>query len=316
MSSERQKDPRVLRYVKYYAFRSDGLSEGEVATKLGVGSPEALYQILIQDHFPVCPVCGETPAGSDHCQKRDKRRRARGETDPSVLELPPARQAIPLFEKVIGSPNAFFGGGLYKYCDDLQHLEEKLHGKRFESNLIFENEAGFEGTLRREDHSAEDWSALCERFSQDPRVTDEITPYDVPSGPGLSVLGTQRTPAEQLVVLTAAYALMRRNLDSLIDSLHPDPSLLDRQQLASVREDLRLAAEQMATLVRGGKVGRGAPVVGLSRSEMIRACQITDLKNEGLSYAKIQEHLNEYGHKSSREEVERLGGFGLQYPDY
>ncbi|MDP9478246.1 MAG: hypothetical protein M3R38_21630 [Actinomycetota bacterium] len=210
MSPQNQPNPKLSMYFKYCTLRLDGLSEGEVANELGAGSPEALYQILIQDHFPVCPVCGETPVGPDHCQ-RYKRRKARGETDQSGPELPPARQAIPLFEKVIGSPDAPFGGGLHGYSKDLRHLEEKLHGKRFSSNLIFENEAGFEGTLRREDYSDEDWSELCEGFSQDPRVTDEITPYDVPSGPGVSMLGTRRTPAEQLVVLIAVYSLMRRN---------------------------------------------------------------------------------------------------------
>ncbi len=325
MDSQKPKDPRVMKYLQYCAFRYNDLSEGEVATKLGAGSPQALYQILARDGFPVCKVCGETPVNPDHCSKRGKRRRARGETDPSALDLPPARRAIPLFEGVIGSLHSFSDGGLHHYCEDLRHLEEKIHGKRFTSNLIFENEAGFKGTLRREDYSNEEWSALCEGLSQDPRGTEAITPYDVPSGPGLSVLGARRTPAEQLVVLIAVYALMRKNLDPLVDSLHPEPSLSDRQQLESVREDLRLAAEQMATLVRGGKVGRGAPVEGLSRSEASLAYRITDLKNRGLSYAQIQEHLNkariqdgptEYGHEISREEVERLGGFDLHFPDF
>ncbi|MDP9476416.1 MAG: hypothetical protein M3R38_12170 [Actinomycetota bacterium] len=105
-------------------------------------------------------------------------------------------------------------------------------------------------------------------------------------------------------------------MDPLIDSLHPDPQLLDRQRLQPVREALRLAAEQLATLVRGGKVGRGKPAPGLSPREMFLACRITDLKNGDLSYAKIHEHLNEYGHEIPRDEVERLGGFGLRFPDF
>ncbi len=315
----------ALRYTRYCVFRVQGVSEDQIKIEFEVGSIEAVYRMLIQDGHPVCPVCGKTPAFADHCEKKDKRRKARGETRPSTLELPPARRAIPLFEGVIGSLHSFSDGGLHHYCEDLRHLEEKIHGKRFTSNLIFENEAGFEETLSREDYSEKDWSALCEGLSQDPQVTDEITPYDVSSGPGLSVLGARRTPAEQLVVLIAVYALMRKNLDPLVDSLHPEPSLSDRQQLESVREDLRLAAEQMATLVRGGKVGRGAPVEGLSRSEASLAYRITDLKNRGLSYAQIQEHLNkariqdgptEYGHEISREEVERLGGFDLHFPDF
>lgn len=305
----------AFRYTRYCVLRVQGVPEDRIKTEFEVGSIEAVYRTLIQDGHPVCPVCGKTPAYADHCEK-GIRRQARGETRPSTLELPPARQAIPLFEKVIGRPDAPFGGGLHGYCKDLRHLEEKFHGKRFASNLVFENEAGFEGILRRADYSDEDWSALCEGFSQDPRVTDEITPYDVPSGPGLSVLGTQRTPAEQLVVLIAAYALMRNNLDPLVDNLHPDPPLLNRQQLESVGKDLRLAAEQMATLVRGGKVGRGAPVEGLPWREAFLAYRITDLKREGLSYEKIHEYLDEHGHEFSHEEVERLGGFGLQFPDF
>jgi hypothetical protein len=209
--------PKIRKYLKYCWALDTVVAVDKIANDLGYGSPQALYKSLIQNGFPVCEVCGATPVAPDHC-KRLAKRRAKSANDGEVVELPPAREAIPLFRQIIGLPNRFLDGslysyiserGLHSYAEDLRDLEEELHGKRFVSNKVFrpENGVGFEGTLRRNDYSEEEWQQICEVLDQDQRVTDEITPYDVPGGPGMVPQGAGKTPSKELVVLIAVYAL-------------------------------------------------------------------------------------------------------------
>src|SRR5829696_7374609 len=95
-------DQRALRYFTFYTRRLERVPKEDMARELGFASPQTLYQALGQDGFPVCPVCGETPAGSERC--KTPRRRRPGPHDGEVVKLPSAADAIPLFEGVIGCP--------------------------------------------------------------------------------------------------------------------------------------------------------------------------------------------------------------------
>ncbi len=90
-------DQRVIRYVKFYGFRMEQLPEAEVAHKLEAGSPAVLYQMLRQDGFPVCPICGATPEGPGHCDPPTTNRKRRARQGGGAKELPPAREAKDLF---------------------------------------------------------------------------------------------------------------------------------------------------------------------------------------------------------------------------
>jgi hypothetical protein len=79
-------DERALRYVKLCVFRQQGVEKDRIAQEeLGYGSPEALYRELSQDGFPLCTVCGETPAPTDHCKRK---RKARKSTEEAQLPSP------------------------------------------------------------------------------------------------------------------------------------------------------------------------------------------------------------------------------------
>jgi hypothetical protein len=100
------------------------------------------------------------------------------------VELPPAANAITLFEWVIGAPpvdedrhNRWpFASGLHALCEDLVDLEEELHSKRFVSNTVSrpESDPPFE-ILRREDLSKEGWVSLCEQYGQSDAGAGHVT---------------------------------------------------------------------------------------------------------------------------------------------
>src|SRR5215213_5152590 len=94
-------DDRVLRYLRLCAERMHERTEDQIAHDLNFGSPAALYQKLNQDGFPVCPVCGETPAKPNHCKNVGQRQRRAKRGTGQALELPPARRAEDLFRKAI-----------------------------------------------------------------------------------------------------------------------------------------------------------------------------------------------------------------------
>jgi hypothetical protein len=262
----------------------------KVAADLGYASPELLYKRLAP-WFPVCEVCGATPVRPGHCaQPAAKKRKARSASDGTVVRLPPTWEAILLFEEVLGLPeDNILRSTLYGYVSRLGQLEEDLHGKRFFSTKVDRPLEGFE-PLRREDYSVEEWQEMCEDLDLSPKFTDKITSEDIPGAhrPDWAPLGARRTPAKELVVLIAAYVLTRKqDLDPLIAKLHPDPESMDRQQLRSATDALHLAAEHVATLVRGGTVGKGRPTEELSRNEASLAYCIADLKEQDLSYSEI-----------------------------
>jgi hypothetical protein len=289
----------------------------KVAADLGYASPELLYKRLAP-LFPVCEVCGATPVQPEHCaQPAAKKRKARSASDGTVVRLPPTWETRLLFEEVLGLPDDnILRPTLYGCLSRLADLEEDLHGKRFVSTKVDRPLEGFE-PMRREDYSVEEWQEICQDLDLNPRFTDTITSEDIPGAhrPDWAPLGARRIPAEELVVLIAVYVLTRKqNLDPLIAKLHPDPESMDRQQLRSATDALHLAAEHVATLVRGGTVGKGRPTEELSSNEASLAYWIADLKEQGLSYSEIREQLKEYGYDVSQEEVERLGKFCLPRP--
>lgn len=67
---------KVRRYFEYYNRRRQGESIEEIAQALGLCSPDDphmlptdIFWLLRRDGFPVCGVCGETPAPVGHCEE-------------------------------------------------------------------------------------------------------------------------------------------------------------------------------------------------------------------------------------------------------
>jgi hypothetical protein len=87
--------------------------------------------------------------------------------------------------------------------------------------------------------SAEEWEELCERHGANPKVADAVDVRTVESGPA----GLNRTPPKDLAALIAAYVfspdgLKRRPLEPLLEALHPEPAVADKEQLRAKIEEL------------------------------------------------------------------------------
>ena len=98
-------DGRVRRYFEYYERRLQGQSDDEIATALGFKSRFHLYEALRSDGFPVCEICGESPAPIYHCIERSQVLRINA---PSLPEM--ARQRLgELIDIGLQSPNRHMG---------------------------------------------------------------------------------------------------------------------------------------------------------------------------------------------------------------
>jgi hypothetical protein len=91
---------------------------------------------------------------------------------------------------------------------------------------------------------------------------------------------------------------------------------LDKEKLKKTVDKLKLSADQVARLVRGGIVDPGSPTEGLSDEELELAYRITEMKEEGLLYDQIYDLARDRGWEHSLQDIKDLGKHNLQRPDY
>ncbi len=300
-------DPRDVRYLKLVFGRAQGATDAAVVTDLSdpdINSPQVLYRRLHNDNYPVCPICGEAPVRPGHCQERPVQRRPRSAGE--ARDLPPASTAMPLFRERIEA--------LVEAVEGLPHLVERSQGGRFVGASVYHDPILF----FREQFSEDQWRKVCEAQGEDP-ASDRVL------ATGLSTrnpVGASQAPPRPLTILIAAYALADGNMDELLRVLHPNPSEADADKLSRLlyakksehgEDGLVRRAEQVATLVRGGKVGRGAPPPEISPREHNTACHITHRREHGWSWDQICEELIPKGF--TRDDISRLSALELRWPD-
>jgi hypothetical protein len=121
----KKSNEAVERYLRFYLLRrNDDFSEEEIASKLGFGAPQALYQQMRADKHPVCPTCGEFPVEEGHCETPATPRRQARKGGSEALQLPPAENAIKVIEDVLNDL-------LHRKRSHLKKREERLEGGRF-----------------------------------------------------------------------------------------------------------------------------------------------------------------------------------------
>jgi hypothetical protein len=184
-----------------------------------------------------------------------------------LVKLPPAENAIGLLRNVLDR--------LYKELEALRGREEYLRGKNFEG-------------VRRDGE---------ERIA----------------------LGVSTHPPEPLTTLIAVCALVGGRTDSprmhkLLEKLHPsmpveirepmlsreaefrsrrpDPVAVDMARLDKAIQGLRLQAAHLATIVRGGRVGAGAPQPEIATRYHAVAERVASLHKQGLPAAEIAQDIN------------------------
>lgn len=307
MSIQKRPDPRDLRYLKLVWGRAQGADDQKIVTELedpDIDSPQVLYRSLHKDNYPVCPTCGEAPVQAGHCQEEIPKRQPRKSGPPR--DLPPASAAMSLFQERIEA--------LTRAVENLPYLVETSQGGRFVGTSVYNDPI----LLLRADRSEEEWQNLCESEGKDP-TSDRI----LFSGLAMqSPVGATHAPPRPLVLLIAAYALADGDMGELLRTLHPEPSEVDAEQLSRYlhaekkphgMDGLMRRAEQIAILVRGGTVGRGAPPPEISPREHNTACHITHRRDHGWSDAQIYEELRDQGF--TKEDVSRLGSLRLRWPE-
>jgi hypothetical protein len=294
-------DERALRYVKLCVFRQQGAEEDWIAKELGPGTPEALYKQLSHDGFPVCTVCGETPAQPDHCKRKRKARKSTEEA-----QLPSPESAASYFRVALA--------WLEEDIASLPLFEERLQGERFVGMF---DEPEEELLLYRRMFYKFDWEQMCSNYGYDSAPNTLLVEGTGTTQP----CGANRTPARPLVRLIAAYALVNESLKPLLDTLHPNPTSIVENKLSEKVDQLELVAGQVATLVRGGTLRRGPSTEGVSREEQGIAWSISQRREEGASDEKILQEIAYMGHYAygrclTEDDISRLGDLRLGPPPY
>jgi hypothetical protein len=289
--------------VEIYLLRKEGLSEEEIAKKLNftsrlVTSPGVMHGQLQRWGFPDWLVYpeghearrqrDETPEsngesrtktfgqaeGPDHCEKPAGGQSQAKVDSGALVKLPPANAARDLFLDALEC--------LKTEGDSLDIEEDWLWGdKRYITAWV---DRDVYKVIHRAECSKKEWEELCERHGANPEETDAVDVRTVESSPA----GLNRTPPGELAALVAAYVfspdgLKRRPLEPLLEALHPEPAVADKEQLRAKIEELERVAGHVAMLVRGGTVGSGHPIDEVSRSKHFLAWHIQQLDPEGTS---------------------------------
>jgi len=275
-SIQRNTDERDVRYLKLVFGRAQDATDEQIVKDLddpNIDSPHILYRRLKVDGFPICPTCGTTHVEEDHCKPSRKARRGAGERQ----DLPSAAEAIPLFSSVVEA--------LGSYLVDLTTLKEVYRDERFEAVDHYEV------------------TALVD-------LENDITTY----GQGTFPRGATQNPPHQLIALIAAYVIEGKPLDPLLEKLHP-PRIDANQQrdLEKKVDNLRLVAQHVAKLVRGGVVRTGRHTGELTPREQAAADYITSKTRDGMSEADVDQTLLDRGF--SKNEIYRLRRLQIDYPE-
>jgi hypothetical protein len=204
-----------------------------------------------------------------------------------VTELPPASNAMPLFAEKL---KALAYGN-----EDLVHRKEKLQGGLFAQSAIYTDPA----YVPRHNYSDEEWKDLCELYDLDP----EDTGFWETDKKSWSLGRGTWAPQEPLPALIATYVLMEGEIEPLLEALYPGTPTeevvekirkrIEGKKGTDGQDGLKVLARQLARLVRGGNVGRGAHPPDISPHEFNVACRITQLREEGWSDEDIYQRLCE-----------------------
>jgi hypothetical protein len=253
----------VLRY-------QGGYSEEDIARELDFDTVAAMRTQLQNWELPGWLVGEESETNPTKKTRKKGDRRARNLAP--VNELPPAGNATELFKERLEA--------LLESVELLRHMNENLHGRYFVRTNV-EKTPVFRP---RERFSKVEWEAVCEQHELNPEEKGFWDENVVISLPG----GAKLAPSEIEATLIGVYALAGGQMDLLLDALHPDSLPVRAETRKGIRtcvegfkfdgdkDCMKILARQLATWVRGSKVGQGRPST-LSEVEHAFACRINSL---------------------------------------
>jgi hypothetical protein len=239
--------------------------------------------VLRQDGFPVCETCGDYTKEWAHCgQQEDSRQQKPRQGTGIRVELPPAKEAMPLFEEALDV--------LREAIDDLEDRKEYLQDGRFVVETYFQGPAYDDG----------EWVEVKGAFAG----------------------GGEQSPPEPLTTLIAVYVLSGLPLEPLLSTLHKEPAGADSDQLDLNIEGTRTSkghtpglkskARHVARLIRGGNLLPGPTTGEFSADQHSAAWRLYQLKQQGFASKDIEQELRKHGF--GRQDVAWLRKLGLIPP--
>jgi hypothetical protein len=282
-SIQKEPDPKVFNYLEFNALRKNGVSDGQIAKKYGFNQPATLYQKLRRDGFPVCEVCGDYSKETAHCEQPNdgRKRRARQGTGERI-ELPPAKEAIPLFREALDE--------LREAIEQLEHRREYFQDGRFVVEAHVQGQA----------YDSGEWLEFK----------------------GALAGGGQQSPPEPLTSLIAVYVLAGLPLEPLLKTLNREPADVNLDQLDLNIEGKRTSkghtpglkskARHVARLIRAGNLRGGANTLEFTADQQEAAWRSYRLEQQGLSRKDIEQKLRKEGF--GHQDVAQLRNLGLLPP--
>lgn len=285
-SVARQDRDRALKAVAFWcASQFQGIEPGDqVLEELGFGSVDAMQRQLVNWGLPDWITQPETAADKPKPSKPAAPERQARNSGPT-RELPTAGDAAPLFQERLEV--------LGRATDELKHRKEKLQGKRFVQSSVYANSVHF----FRKEFTHEQWKNLSEHYGFD-LDSDRFSTSDVRTW---SLGGGTPAPQAPLPALIGAYLLAGGEVAPLLETLYPgEPSAEVEEKIrkrvegrkgTDKQDGLQVLAQQLATLIRGGEVGKGRDPAELSNHEINLACRITECRDANVPDEQIYEEL-------------------------
>jgi hypothetical protein len=308
---ERQRALDVIAKLCMLRQKPAAYSEEDIAEKLGFGSVEAMHTQL--ERWGVPEWMRRDPRRGDERAAEGPRKRRRQARGTGAAELPRAREALPLFEPMHED--------IETALSRVFNIREWYQGGRFVAREVIPSSLG----LWRDDYTDQEWAELCAEHDQDPNVDFFIVPDQTISLPE----GATQTPHVELAKLIAAYIVLDKPLEPLLEALHPSPNAKVRDRLRTIVEGetrkvpskdgkirtqsiigIKTLLARATRLIRGGEISRGHHSEELTASEHLAAELIQGWRQTGASEQEIVEELRSRGF--SKDDFARLDKIGLE----
>jgi hypothetical protein len=280
--------------------RRERLDEDKIAKRAGFVRPEAMYhQLKTWGLTGLLPPEKQEEAPRPKAEKPDRKTRRTGAPE----GVPDPSSAAELFNEALDE--------LREAARLLENLSLVYQGKRFIGAYTFESTSW---TFLRSSYSEQGWRELCKQHGRNPYVQsfsidDVSSEHSTEAGP---------YPPRELAALIAAYALVGRPIEPLLEVLYPEYSqedvekinkLLFDTQYQDSKDGLLRTAQQLAAAVYGRKTGKGTPFE-LRPEKVQLARYITERRQAGVEDEEIHQAILDSGRRLSKEEFASLAELG------
>ncbi|HVF02523.1 MAG TPA: hypothetical protein VNA27_14465 [Rubrobacteraceae bacterium] len=289
--------------------RVSGLSDAEIAQRVdGVASPQDLYERIKQDGHRICRKCGTTYVDDTHCEavgETPEKRGRQGRSSGPIEELPPASNAIDLFQERLAA--------LMRANEELKHRKESRQGRHYPYR-----------TVSRKTPSDSEWDDHAKLLGLESVARDHLY-----FGGGVISRGTSSpAPHSPLPELIGVYLLAGGAVEPLVEALHDDPGSANwseinkriegRKSGPEKLDGLKAVASQLAILIRGGTLSRGNPPPGESSHKLNLNHRITVRREAGVPdkqiYGDLLVGLGLSEEQFPWDDFRRLADLGLKLP--